>query len=147
VQEHDPDFGFFWALDDAIMVGQSTVPRMTLATADAVHARVDRLLAARRDEVQRMGGLMILHDWRSLEAYDREARQRFIDKSRSRGRGYLRASIVAVRASPLIRMALQTGNMLLSVFLGVSIEVIDDPTSKVRALGLVAPAPGATFPA
>jgi len=146
VQEMDPEFGFFWWLDRATVVSQSFVPRFTVACAKAIHTRVDRVLAAKKDEVARENGLLMLHDWRSVDGYDREARQEFLDRTRARGRGYLRRSIIAVHTNPLVRMTIQSGCMLVSVFLGVSVDVVDDPTRTVGKLGLLPPPPGTPFP-
>lgn len=147
IQEQDPEFGFFWCVDPATVVAQSVVSQFTVATAEAIHERVDRVLAAKKQDVVREGGLTMIHDWRSLEGYEREARQVFIDRTRGRGRGYLRRSYIAVRANPLLRMTMKTGSMLVSVFLGATIEIVDDPTLVVGELGLVPPAHGTPFPA
>lgn len=146
VQEHDPAFGFFWCVDPATVVAQSVVSQFTVATAEAIHQRVDRVLAAKKLEVAREGGLTMIHDWRSLEGYDRDARQVFLDRTRGRGRGYLRRSYIAVRANPLLRMTMKTGAALVSVFLGATIDVVGDPALVVGELGLVPPAPGVAFP-
>lgn len=146
IQEHDPRFGFAWYAEPAVFVSSATIERAPMETAELVQGWIDDVLREREGEVRAAGGLFVFHDWRSLRGYDSEARKRYLDRMRARPKDYLRHSVTCVSANPILRMAVETGNMIASMVARAKVELATDPGAVMVKHGIRKPAPGSTFP-
>lgn len=146
IQIVEPRVGYVWFVEPNVFVNQTHVARADAATANAVHDWIDEALAARAAEVAAAGGLVILHDWRSLEGYDVEARRVFLDRMRARPPGYLKAAHAFVRPTPLFRMAIQAANLVAALGGGGKVALGLDPDPVLARLGIVAPRAGTPYP-
>ncbi len=142
----DPRLGYVWFAEPNVFVNQAHVVRADEAAANAVHDWVDRALAARGETISRAGGLVVVHDWRALEAYDASARRVFIQRMRARAPGYLKAAYAIVPSTPLFRMAIQAANLAAAIGIGGTIELASDPRAILDRLGIAPPAAGSPFP-
>ena len=94
----------------------------------------------RAAELARSGGLFVIHDWRTMQTYDAEARRVWQERMREREKGYLRGSIVCVaHAGALLKMAVQAANVVASVVHGSKVALSDDLESALREYGLDSP--------
>jgi len=141
LQLHVPEFGFFWFGQPAVFVDQTTHANATERDATLVHDVIDQLLVDRSEEVEAAGGLFIVHDWRSLETYEGDARRTFMARMRQRKPGYLRGAVAVLpkAASPLLRMALEGANLFAAVALSRRIQVAHDITQVLNAHGVTPP--------
>lgn len=147
VQIHEEGLGFAWYAEPAAFVLQAGVEHGTVAFVDRFNDLIDHILLVRRDAVRAAGGVFILHDWRRMSGYDKEARTRAFERMRARERGYSRRTIVAVSPkSRLLRMAVEAGNLFATVTLRSTVELVTEPAQVLRRSGIQAPSPGSTFP-
>ena len=146
VQAFDPRFGFAWWSDPATLVCQAVVERATAENAELVQSWIDLALRHRADDVAAAGGLFIFHDWRSVRSYDIEARKAYLARMRARPRDYLRHSVTVISASPLLRMAVETGNLVASMVAGRRVEIAHDAVAVMREHAIRPPALGTRFP-
>jgi hypothetical protein len=138
----DPRFGHAWFTAPAVFLNQLDVQRATLETVNVLHDAIDDVLAKRRPEIDAAGGLTIIHDWRQLQGYDSQARRTYLDRMRRREPGYLKLAVAVVRDSPLLRMAVQTGNMLMALRIGGRLELSLDLEDVLDKHGVQTPTPG-----
>lgn len=146
VQAVDERFGFGWWTAPAILVCQATVERATAENAAVVQSWIDAALEERAREVREAGGLFIFHDWRSVRSYDSSARKTYLARMRARPRDYLRHSVTVVAANPMLRMAVETGNLVASMVTGRKVELAHDPAAVIAAHDIRSPPSGARFP-
>lgn len=143
IQHHAEGIGFAWYTSPATFVNQLLVSRGTVEAASWVHDVIDRVLETEREDIERHGGLLILHDWRALDGYDAEARRVFIARMRRRKPGYLRRAVAVVRDTPLLRMAIQTANLAMALHVGGKLEMRIDPLPALAKYGIEPPRAGA----
>jgi hypothetical protein len=139
VQAHAEGIGYAWYTAPATFVNQLTATHGTIAAATWLHDRIDEVLERERAEVDRAGGLLIVHDWRVLTGYDTDARRVFLERMRRRRRGYLRHAVAVVPPTPLLRMAAQTVNLAMALHSGGKLELATDPAPALAKLGVRAP--------
>jgi hypothetical protein len=123
VQLEDPALGFAWYTEPATFVNQLLVERATADTANRLHDVIDHVIEREREDIEAHGGLLIIHDWRELAKYDSDARKAFLDRMRGREPGYLRGAVAVVRNTPLLRMAVQTANLVMALRAGGDLEM------------------------
>lgn len=138
----DPRFGRAWFCRPAVFVDQLQVEQATVETVNALHDAIDTVLGRRRAEIADAGGIIMIHDWRQLHRYTSDARKVYLDRMRSREPGYLRLAVAIVRDTPLLRMAVQTANVLMALRIGGNLEVAMDPDVVLRRYGVATPLPG-----
>ena len=146
VQAFEPAFGFLWYTSPAVLVSQAAVPHIPLAAVRVVQDHIDLALAHRATDNAAHGGLLILHDWRMVTGYDRDARLEFFARMRGRPRSYMRHAITCVALSPILRMAVEAGNLAATLVSGAKSEVGSDPAPILREHKVAAPLVGARFP-
>ena len=146
VQVFDPAFGFVWYTRPATYVTQLAVPHIDVASVRVVQDHIDLILLHRAAELAEHGGLLVIHDWRVATGYDAEARREFIARLRTRPRSYMRGSVTCAALSPILRMAVQAGNLVATLVTGAKSEVASDPAPALRAHRVEAPPVGARFP-
>jgi hypothetical protein len=146
VQLIDARIGYLWFVAPNVLVDQAHVRHGTVETAHALHDWIDRLQAARRADIDAAGGLVAVHDWRSLRGYDAPARRAYQDRMRARPKGYLQAAYVVVPSTPLLRMAVEAGNLAAQIGSGGRVALAADPSELLARLGVQRPASTASFP-
>jgi hypothetical protein len=146
VQAVDSRLGYVWFVAPNVFINQAHVRRADAAAATAVHDWVDRALGASGQAIAAAGGLVVVHDWRTLEGYDADARRIFLDRMRARPPGYLRAAYAVVPSTPLFRMAIQATNLAAALGIGGNIELASDVVAVLERLRVVAPKTGTPFP-
>lgn len=127
LQAFDPSFGFAWYTQPATFVTQLAVERGTLASARFIQDHIDLVLEHRAEEVASAGGLLIVHDWRIARGYELEARREFMERLRARPRSYLRRAVTCINVSPMLRMVVEAGNLVVTLVTGAKGEIADDP--------------------
>ncbi len=147
VQIYDEGLGFVWYAEPAAFVLQACVDHGTVELIEKFNDLIDRVLDVKREAVRDAGGLFIFHDWRSISAYDREARVRQLERMRAREPGYARRTVVAVLPkNRLLRMGVEAVNLFATVTLRSKIELVTEPTDALRRSAIQIPAANARFP-
>ncbi len=146
MQAYDLAFGFAWYTEPATFVTQLAVEHGTLDSARFIQDHIDLVLAHRADEIARHGGLLILHDWRVGKGYDADARREFMERLRARPRDYLRHAVTCITVTPMLRMGIEAGNLVLTLVTGRKGEVGLDPVPVLARHGVVVPRRGVPFP-
>ena len=139
VQTHAEGIGFAWYTSPAAFVNQLTSRRGTVEAAHWLHDLIDHVLERERADIERHGGLLIVHDWRALEGYDVEARRAFLGRMKRRRPGYMRRAVAVLPDTPLLRMAVQTANLAMALHIGGKLEMTNDPVPVLASLGVRAP--------
>ena len=141
VQAYDASFGFCWYTQPATFVTQLTVEHGTIACARFIQDHIDLVLEHRSEDVASAGGLLIVHDWRAATTYDLEARREFLDRMRARPRSYLRHAVTCMSISPMLRMVVEAGNLVLTLVTGAKGEVGHDPALVIAKHRVEVPLP------
>jgi hypothetical protein len=139
-------FGFVWYAAPGAIVTQVAVDHATLDHAAEIVDTIDRIIAARSDEMTRLGGALIVHDWKAMRSYDPQGRNLIFARTRARPAGEVRAVIVSLTLSPLVRMSLEAGNALLRATTGRVIEVVPTIAPSLARYSVQRPAPGSRLP-
>lgn len=129
VQLADPRFGYAWYAAPGIFLNQLHVRQGTVEVANALHDAIDLVVARERRDYERLGGLLIIHDWRTMRGYDKAARQVYLDRMRSREPGYLRGAVAILPDTPFLKMAVQTANVLMALRIGGTLALANEPTT------------------
>lgn len=147
IQLHEEGFAYAWYLEPAIFVLQARLSFGTMEFVERYNDLIDHVLSVKADSVAKAGGLFILHDWRQLTGYDKEARARASERMKARKAGYSRRSVVAVSPkSRLLRMAVEAVNLFAVVTLRSKVELVTDPAPILTKMRIDPPAPGSQFP-
>ena len=139
VQAFDPSFGFCWYTQPATFVTQLAIGHGTLASARFIQDHIDLVLEHRAEEVTSAGGLLVIHDWRAASGYDAEARREFMERLRLRPRSYLRHAVTCMSVTPMLRMVVEAGNLVLTLVTGAKGEIAHDPVAVLARHRVEAP--------
>ena len=137
--------GYIWYTSPGVFVSQMLRETATVEDARALTDCVDRVLEAKRADFAVHGGLLILHDWRILKTYDAAARSHLFTHTRSRKTGDVRGVIVSLTLTPLLRMAVEAGNALLTATTGRSVEIVPAISVALGKHGVLAPTDAASL--
>lgn len=146
VQHHDPRFGFAWYVEPATFISQLHVTHGDVDTARGLNDALDRVIAAKGEDISKSGGLLVVQDFRTVKSYTSEARKAFVERLKQRPRGYSRGVYVAVGVNPLLRMAVQTANIAFTMVIGGAVNLIGDPLEVLSRFHVQNPRRGALFP-
>lgn len=140
IQFFDPRFGYAWYCGQGVIVSQTTVSHGTEESTHTYHDFESAMLQEHAADIERHGGLYVIHDWRSLTGHDSAGRRAWQARMRERETGYLRGSVVClVKAPPLLKMAIQAVNVYASVTYGAKVEISTDLERELQRHGVVAP--------
>lgn len=139
VQLADPQLGYAWYTQPATFVNQLLVERATVDHANRLHDIIDQVIERESEDIAAHGGLLIVHDWRQLSKYDSEARKAFVGRMRSREPGYLRGAVAVVPNTPLLRMAVQTANLVMAMRAGGKLEITTSVGPALAKHGVAVP--------
>jgi hypothetical protein len=132
--------GYIWYTSPGVFVSQLVIERASLEDAKKLTGFVDEVIRIKRDDFAALGGLLILHDWKILKAYDAPARGHLFAHTRTRQKGDVRGVVVSLTLTPLLRMAVEAGNALLTVTTGRSVEIVAAISSALGKHGVGRPA-------
>lgn len=126
IQLADPGFGYMWFTDPCVLVNQVCFPRATTNLVAALHDGIDRVIEREAESIERHGGIVIIHDWRELKGYDTAARRAYLDRMRRRKGGYLRQAVAVLPSTPLLKMAVQTADLVMALGVGGKLGFAND---------------------
>jgi hypothetical protein len=138
--------GFIWYADPGVFVTQSYIDHATLEGTVAMTTRVDAVLRFKEKELAKLGGLLIVHDWRSLKTWDGDARQHLVERSKARAPGQVRGVVIALSVNPLLRMAAQVVNVMMAAVGAAGLDIVDSVTPALTKHRVKKPSPEARFP-
>ncbi len=142
-----PQLGHAWYGEPGVLVNQASIQHADVAAAVAIHDLIDWVLEHEGDSVRAAGGLAVIHDWRTIRTHDSAARAKFIERMRRRPKGYMRMAIVVVESqNRLLRMAIETANLVAATMTGGRVEVVNTPFEAIARLGARPRPAGARFP-
>lgn len=131
-----------WFTDQpGALVTQCLVERATVAGIDALHDYIDEVI--RLGLIADRNDLVILHDWRTIQTIDPGAREQWQKRTNRPGKPLtsIAASYVCVRATGVVRMAIQAGALAVQLATGQTpIKMIEDPATILEQKGIRAPA-------
>jgi len=139
IQLADGRFGYVWYAAPSVLINQVHVPHATVEAVDALHDAFDRVIAVERADYERRGGLLFIHDWRRIDGYERPARQVYLSRMRRRTPGYVRKAVAVLPGTPLLKMAVQTANVLMALRIGGSFALASDPSEVLSEHGVERP--------
>jgi hypothetical protein len=139
IQRADPRFGFAWYVEPAVLITQATVEIGTVEAVMAVNDVIDHYVNTRVRDYRAHGGLLIVHDWRSLKGYETVGRQHMLERMKRREGSYLRGAVAVVPDTPMFRMAAQTVNLLMAFRPGGRLQMATDPEVVLRQHGIRPP--------
>jgi hypothetical protein len=139
-------FGFVWFTAPGAIVTQATVEHGTLAHAMEITDVVDRIVQAKHGELAGLGGVLILHDWKFMRSYDPQGRNHIFSRTRERRAGEVRAIVVSLTLTPIVRMSIEAGNALLRATTGRVVDVVPSIGPSLARHGVQRPEPGVRLP-
>lgn len=141
------EFGHAWWAEPAVLVFQSAVTHADVAGAIALQDLIDEVRAASAPTIEAEGGLVCIHDFRSLKTHDSAARAKFVERMRRRPKGYLRAAVVVLDTqNRFLRLAIETANLVAATFASGRVEVVSTPVDAIARTHARPGRPGARFP-
>ncbi len=135
-----------WYTEPTTFISQTLGDRGTRRDAEEITRLVDQVIDERREDVKRMGGLLILHDWRSLKGYDADARAFMMDRVRSHTRGRIREMVIVIEMTPLFHLALSAANAFLVLATGKNLRTVSACAPELIRYGIKKPPEGSRFP-
>jgi len=136
------DYGFMWFTDQpGALVTQCLRDHATVAGINALHDYFDEVL--RLGLIEGRTDVVIIHDWRLIRSIEPGAREQWQKRSNRPGKpmANIAASNIAVQASGVVRMAIQTGALAVQLATGQKpIKMIEDPATALEKFGVRAPA-------
>ena len=139
--------GFYaWYAEPCAFVCQTVVDRGTRRDAEEITRLVDVVIDERGEDVKRAGGLLILHDWRTMKGYDADARAYMMDRVRSHTRGRVREIVIVIEMSPLFQLALGAANAFFVLATGKNLRTANAVAPELIRYGIKKPLDGTRFP-
>lgn len=141
--QHAFEGGYTWLTPEGpALVSQSAVRVATTSVVDGFHDFVDMLVEAQFPS--RLGPLIVLFDWRSIERVEPQAAARFLERAHREGRPFSGSrSYIATSRSPVVRMVIRAASMTFRTFAGnVSLSFVADPQCVLDERGIAAPPSG-----
>jgi hypothetical protein len=138
--------GYIWYSDPGVFVTQAHMEHAKLEHVVPMSEYMDSLFVLKRTELGELGGLLIVHDWRTVKSYDTETRKFLITRLQERKRGLVRGVIIAVSMNPFLRMAVQVASAIMSASAGGRLQMVESLTPALIEHGVRAPSASARFP-
>jgi hypothetical protein len=134
-------FGLAWYTAPGVFVNQIHQSHGSVAVANALHDAIDHVLFHHAEDLKKHGGLMVIHDWRKMTSYDSEAREAYLERMRARPSGYLRKAVAVIPSTPLLRMAVQTANIVMAMRSGGTLQFATDLAAVLEQYEVRHPTP------
>lgn len=115
-----------WFTEPCVLINQVCLPRATLDLVSALHDGIDHVIEREAESIERHGGIVMIHDWRQLTGYDTAARRAYLDRMRRRKGGYLKQAVAVLPSTPLIKMAVQTADLVMALGVGGKLSFAND---------------------
>ena len=134
------DGGYAWLTPTGpAVVTQISATKVTAINVHSLQDIFDELVRARVTE--RLPGLCIIHDWRSIQSVDASARKAWGERTKRPGNPYREVKFyVAVNANPIVRMALKSAALAVQLAVGQRLAHFeDDPAEPIERLGITSP--------
>lgn len=144
--QHTISAGYIWYTEPGALVTQAHVAHVTRSDTLEMTRCVDTILRVRQAELSKLGGLLILHDWRSLKTWDNASRQLILDRLRDRSPKELRTVIIATSVNPLFRMLAQVANVTVAALGGARVQLVSSYAPLLLVHGITRPPGEASFP-
>jgi hypothetical protein len=100
----------------------------------------------RRAALVKLGGLLIVHDWRTVKSWDNEARNLLFDRARQRDRGDLRAVVIATSVNPLFSLLANVINITNAAVGGARFKLITSLAPALEMHSVEKPLARVAFP-
>jgi hypothetical protein len=138
--------GYLWYTSPGVMVTQAHIEHADLGSVIPMSQHTDALFELRRDELAKLGGLLIMHDWRMVKSYDPDTRKHLIRRVQERPRGLVRGVVIAVSINAFLRAAVQVASAIMSATTGARLQMVDSLSPSLIEHGVKTPPPSARFP-
>jgi hypothetical protein len=138
--------GYVWYADPGVLITQAHITHADLASVMPMSEYTEDLFRLKRDELAKLGGLLIIHDWRAVKSYDSDTRKHLITRVRERRRGMVRGVIIAASLNPFLRTAVQVASAIMSVTTGARLQMVDSLSPALIEHRVQVPHPSARFP-
>lgn len=138
--------GYVWYTDPGVMITQAHIAHADLASVIPMSEYTDAVCEHRRGELAKLGGLLIIHDWRAVKGYDSDTRKHLIKRVQDRQRGQVRGMIIAVSLNPFLRTAVQVASAIMSATTGARLQMVDSLSPSLIDHHVQVPAPSSRFP-
>jgi hypothetical protein len=137
--------GYIWYTEPGVFVTQAHIEHSTILDTLSMSEKIDSVVRLRKAELSKLGGLLIIHDWRSLKTWDPDARQALIDRSIARGRA-VRAVVIAIDVNPVFRMLAHVVNATLAAVGGPRVQLVETLEATLEKYAVKKPRYGMRFP-
>lgn len=122
--EHE---GFrLWYLTGAVFVVRMHVATVTEDVVASMVCEIDRLREIHADEIQACGGSRSIHDWRSVQRFPGEARQRLSKEWEKLGRSDVRSIEVALSPNPVMHGLARVMSLVIMRRAGTPVRIVED---------------------
>jgi len=138
--------GYVWYTEPGVMITQAHITHADLASVIPMSDYTDALFELKRNELAKLGGLLIIHDWRAVKTYDSDTRKHLIKRVQDRRRGLVRGVIIAVSLNPFLRTAVQVASAIMSATTGARLQMVDSLSPALIEHRVQVPAASARFP-
>jgi hypothetical protein len=142
----ETDHFFFWYVKPCAFVSQAKAKHGTLTMAREVTDHIQKIFIACAADVHTAGGLLIIHDFRSFESADQDARDHINKRTRERAKGLVRGGATAISLNPVLRIAVRAAGTIAALSKGHVIEVVSEPSGALKKHEVERPPPGSRFP-
>ena len=142
----ETEHGFVWYAEPGVLITQAHITHADLASVLPMSDYTDSLFSLKRDELTKLGGLLIIHDWRTVKSYDSDTRKHLIKRVQDRKRGQVRGVIIAVSLNPFLRTAVQVASAIMSATTGARLQMVDSLSPALMEHHVRVPHPSARFP-
>ena len=106
------DYGFAWyCTQSAAIITQTTVAHARPGGGLVLCDWIDTALREDGPNIDAAGGILLVHDFRSLTGYDTETRVLINERIKLRKPSYSRGMITVVRPTPMWRMAMRVTDL------------------------------------
>ena len=133
-----------WYAEPAVFVTQISTKVARLPQAQMIGQAMDHVLRRFRQQVDMHHGLLVIHDWRSVEVFEADANSYYTHRISGYQRGEQRGASIALKANPFVRGMLQLGAIAMPFRTGHPVSFIQDPLSLL-AVHAVVPINGDPF--
>jgi hypothetical protein len=137
---------YAWYTEPGVFVSQLIVDRATGKDAESITRLIDRVLLAKHEELEPLGGLLVIHDWRAMRSYEQEARAVMMQRVRTHKPGMFRDMVVAVTVNPILRMAIEAANTFLVLAAGRNVHAVNAVAPTLIKYGVKRPTERSRFP-
>jgi hypothetical protein len=144
--QRETSHGYVWYTNPGVMVTQAHITHADLASVIPMSEDIEALFQLKREELARLGGLLIIHDWRMVKSYDSETRKHLIKRIQNRKRGLVRGVIIAVSLNPFLRTAVQVASAIMSATTGARLQMVDSLSPALIENHVQLPDPSSRFP-